>query len=211
MKEVLGKNIQKIRERRGLTQEKIEESLQFPENSMSQIEAGIRLPTTLEFTKLAQLFQVSVADFFIDKETQNTPLTIFYRIALGLDENCKNNEEVDYCLQLCKEGVFLENLLHYPQRQRLLLYAFEYLKTDPWTLCQSEQAFKEERKEKEYLSHLYLDDFEKLPPLQELRSHIGLLVLEAYRQGKISRGRVIELSSLLKLPAKELLSLTNIE
>jgi Zn-dependent peptidase ImmA (M78 family)/transcriptional regulator with XRE-family HTH domain len=402
----LGKKIQLLRKKRGLTQEAVEKTLEFPQKAMSRIEAGLRFPTTLELAKLAQLFQISVGDFFQDEEIQENPLVAFYRLAQGLEIDSSIRQEVDLCVQLCKEGASLENTLGYHQRQRVALYQVENPKTKSMAICQGEQIAKEERKRlnrgnlpiqdiegllstqgiwcadtllpkqmsglflhspsiggmvilvnsshvlarkrfsyaheyahalfdasqhilisdssnssefieiranafaaaflmpgdgvlevlysihkghasrltasifdvstqgvieaeerkiaknqkltpqdvaliayrfgvsyqaaahrllslghvskeereklleqessgKEYLALLYLDHFEKIErqsPLQrELRTHISHLVIEAYRQGKISRGRVIEFSKLLKLPAKELLDLASID
>jgi Zn-dependent peptidase ImmA (M78 family)/transcriptional regulator with XRE-family HTH domain len=78
-----------------------------------------------------------------------------------------------------------------------------------------EELFDEESKGRDYLRLLGLEDSEQIdksPSLQrELRAYILRLVIEAYRQEKISRGRVIELSKLLNLPPQELIELANIE
>jgi predicted HTH domain antitoxin len=46
---------------------------------------------------------------------------------------------------------------------------------------------------------------ERDPSKRESRAYVSRLVIEAYRQEKISRGRVIELSKLLNLPFEEIL------
>jgi Zn-dependent peptidase ImmA (M78 family)/DNA-binding XRE family transcriptional regulator len=74
-----------------------------------------------------------------------------------------------------------------------------------------ETLLDEEEKGKHYLRLLDLEDLEQVGKKsalqQELRTYITRLVIEAYRQEKISRGRAIELSQLLQLPAQELLGL----
>ncbi len=76
-----------------------------------------------------------------------------------------------------------------------------------------EKLLEEESKGKDYLRLLDLEDLEKIEkrPQRELRTYISRLVIEAYRQEKISRGRVIELSKLLNLPAQDLLELADVE
>lgn len=78
-----------------------------------------------------------------------------------------------------------------------------------------EELLNEESKGRDYLRLLNIDDPEKIeknPPLQrELKTYITHLVIEAYRQEKISRGRVIELAKILKLSPQDLLDLVENE
>jgi|GEM_PF-2947674 hypothetical protein len=78
-----------------------------------------------------------------------------------------------------------------------------------------EELLEEEHKGKKYLRLLDLEDLEQ-PNKQslfqrELKTYISRLVIEAYRQQKISRGRVIELCKLLNLPPQDIIELVNIE
>jgi Zn-dependent peptidase ImmA (M78 family)/DNA-binding XRE family transcriptional regulator len=75
-----------------------------------------------------------------------------------------------------------------------------------------ENLIEEENKGRAYLRLFDTEDSEKNLPLQrELRTYISRLVIEAYRQEKISRGRVVELSKLLNLAPQTLLDLANDE
>lgn len=90
------------------------------------------------------------------------------------------------------------------------LHSLRYL-----SQIEREDLLEQEGKGKDYLRLLGLEDAEqngKSATLQrELRVYISRLVIEAYRQEKISRGRVIELSKLLNLPPQDLLELANID
>jgi len=90
------------------------------------------------------------------------------------------------------------------------LHSLRYLSQN-----EREELLEEESKGRDYLRLLDLEDIEhvdKIPSRQrELRTYISRLVIEAYRQEKISRGRVIELSKLLNLPPQDLIELANIE
>ncbi len=76
------------------------------------------------------------------------------------------------------------------------------------------ELLEEESQGRDYLRLFGIEDSEKKekhPSSQrELDSYISRLVIEAYRQEKISRGRVIELSKLLRLPPQALIELANI-
>lgn len=76
-----------------------------------------------------------------------------------------------------------------------------------------EELLEDENRGRDYLKLLGLEesvgDHGSLQ--KELRTYISHLVIEAYRQEKISRGRVFELSKLLNLPAQELIDLAATE
>ena len=73
-----------------------------------------------------------------------------------------------------------------------------------------ETLLAKENKGRDYLRLLDLEDpQENIPPQRELRAYISSLAIEAYRQEEISRGRLIELSRLLKLPFQDLLNLAD--
>lgn len=86
------------------------------------------------------------------------------------------------------------------------LHSLQYL-----SLQSREELLAQENQGKEYLRMLGLESLDQidkgLTHQRELRVYISRLVIEAYRQEKISRGRLIELSYLLKLPAQKLLDL----
>ena len=71
-----------------------------------------------------------------------------------------------------------------------------------------EALLLEESKGKDYLRILDLEKPEKsIHPQRELKPRISRLMIEAYRCEKISRGRFMELSKLLKLPGEKLLEI----
>lgn len=141
----LGRKIQEERKKRGLRQEKVEEQLGLPKKALTRIEAGERSLSTLELAKLAEVFHMSIGDFFNDM-TDEDPLVALYRVAPGLEQDSAIQEEVYRCLHLCKEGISLEKLLEQPSRQRVLFSAFEKPSTPLEAIKQGEQAAKEERK-----------------------------------------------------------------
>jgi Zn-dependent peptidase ImmA (M78 family)/DNA-binding XRE family transcriptional regulator len=142
----LGKRIQSERKKRGLTQEYVEARIPLAQKAMTRIEAGERVPSTLELAKLAELFHISIGELFKDNVADEDPLIALYRAAPGLERNHAIQEEVSRCVLLCKEGITLERLLEQPARQRVLFSAFEKPSTVIEAIRQGEMAAKAERR-----------------------------------------------------------------
>jgi Zn-dependent peptidase ImmA (M78 family)/transcriptional regulator with XRE-family HTH domain len=88
------------------------------------------------------------------------------------------------------------------------LHSLQYL-----SLQNREELLSQENRGKEYLHMLGLENVEQvdkgIASQRELRAYIAHLVIEAFRQEKISHGRLIELSKLLNLPAQKLFDLAH--
>lgn len=145
-KKHLGKKIQLERKKRGLTQEYVEKHLGLPQKAMSRIEAGERNPSTLELAKLSELFHLSIADFFKGDESDEDPLIALHRIAPGLEQDPVIQEEVNRCVLLCKEAIFLEKLLEQPSRPCVTFSSFAKPSNLSEAIRQGDQAAKEERR-----------------------------------------------------------------
>lgn len=65
LKENLGKNIQKYRKLKKLTQEKLAETVDVDINSISSIERGRYFPTPDNLVKISEALEVSLSDLFI--------------------------------------------------------------------------------------------------------------------------------------------------
>lgn len=142
----LGKKIQTERKKRSLTQEMVEKSLGLPQKAMTRIESGERNPSTLELAKLSELFHVPIAEFFKVDECDEDPLIALLRIAPGLEQDPAIQEEVNRCVLLCKEAIFLEKLLEQPSRPCVTFSSFENPSTLTEAIRQGDQVAKEERK-----------------------------------------------------------------
>lgn len=62
MRSLVGSNVRKLRERRGLTQEKLAEIAGFSQQYLSGLEAGERNPTIVTVYELAKALGVSHLD-----------------------------------------------------------------------------------------------------------------------------------------------------
>ena len=57
----LGNNLRAARERRGLSQQQVAEAMNLPRTAVTNIESGNREVSTLELTRLADLYHIAPA------------------------------------------------------------------------------------------------------------------------------------------------------
>ena len=72
LKQEVGKNIQKIRKERKITQENLAELINIETISMSKIETGKSYPTSENLSKIANILNVEPYELFIFENTKNT-------------------------------------------------------------------------------------------------------------------------------------------
>ena len=108
----LGLRMRAMREKRGLTQEAVAEVLRLPRTAVTNMEAGARSVSTLELTKLADLYQCAPSSFLEDRA--NTPddvSVVLMRALQQTDNKPEFRDAVNRVLALCREGVALKELL----------------------------------------------------------------------------------------------------
>ena len=109
----LGLRLRAMREKRGLTQDAVAEALRLPRTAVTNIEAGTRSVSTLELTKLADLYECPPASFL--EEQPNTLNDVSVVLMRALQQQGSNDpafrEAIDHVLKLCREGVALKALL----------------------------------------------------------------------------------------------------
>lgn len=71
LKQEVGKNIQRIRKERNITQENLAELINIETISMSKIETGKSYPTSENLSKIAQILNVEPYEFFILENTKS--------------------------------------------------------------------------------------------------------------------------------------------
>ena len=143
---IIGQRIRSIREKQGFSQEEVEKSIGLPQKAMTRIEAGQRSITSLELTRLAELFYCSVSDFFLEEKVEDDLLVTLYRLSPGLEADHEMQKEVAKYLQICREGTFLEALLNISSRKRILSYPFPHPTSVLEAIRQGDQVAKEERR-----------------------------------------------------------------
>lgn len=109
----LGRRLREARELRGISQQAAGVTVGVPRTAVTQIEAGNRGVSTLELSKLAELYRVPVARFFEDRdfEPEEDLLIALHRGVRGLEDHPDVQAEVERCVEVFREGVQLERLL----------------------------------------------------------------------------------------------------
>lgn len=111
----LGRRLREARENCRLTQEASAEAIGLSRTALVHIESGKRSLSTLELSQLAKLYRRSVAEFFSEGETpsanEEDVLIAIPRLTKELVGDDAFQREVLRCVDLCRIGVELENLL----------------------------------------------------------------------------------------------------
>ena len=88
----------------------------MPRSAITQIEAGKRSVSTLELARLASCYRRKVMSFLADDGDQEDIMVALHRVAPGLEADTEVGHQVDRCVELCREGVTLEDLLGWDRR-----------------------------------------------------------------------------------------------
>ena len=109
----LGRRLREAREQYGISQQEAAVAVGIPRTAITQIEAGKRGVSTLELSRLAELYRVPVARFFEDGDlyAEEDLLIALYRVVGGLEDHPDVQAEVERCVAVFREGVQLERLL----------------------------------------------------------------------------------------------------
>ena len=113
----LARRLREARELASVSQQAAADHVGIPRTAITQIEAGNRLVSTLELSKLAELYRRSISWFLADvQQHDDDVLVALHRLAPGLQEDDAIRFQVDRCVSLCREGVNLEKILGREER-----------------------------------------------------------------------------------------------
>lgn len=100
-----------------LTQDQVAQSLSLQRTAVVQIEAGNRAVSTLELSRMAQLYGCPISSFFSTTETndEEDALVALFRAAQVEGQDSPWQAEVSRYLGICRAGVELDRLLEHPQ------------------------------------------------------------------------------------------------
>ena len=143
---VLGKKIKQLREKSGLTQEEVEKAIGLPQKALTHIESGGRKVSTLELAKCSELFHVPISDFFVEEAQEEDLLVALHRIVPGLESDPKIHDQVAKCIQICREGAFLKDVLGLSHQQTIRTYSCPHPKDVQEAKKQGEDVAREERR-----------------------------------------------------------------
>lgn len=143
--EAIRKKIKQLREKRNLSQDIVEKAMNLPQKALTHIENGKRNVSTLELVKFCELLHIPISDFFA-KETENEDLLVtLYRIAPGLEADSQICDRVAKCIQICKEGAFLKDLLKLSYQNTIRTYSCPLPKDIQEAKNQGEEVAREAR------------------------------------------------------------------
>jgi Zn-dependent peptidase ImmA (M78 family)/transcriptional regulator with XRE-family HTH domain len=108
----IGRRLRVARERRGLSQQEVADTLKLPRTAVTNIETGNRAVSTLELTKMVSLYRVPVARILDDEQAEMEDLSIILPRALQDATNGRGyHEAINHIVDLCREGATLRHML----------------------------------------------------------------------------------------------------
>ena len=144
----LGRRLRSARTARGLSQQAVADELRLPRTAVTGLEAGRRSVSTLELTKLAELYLRPVGDFLHEgaREEDEDLLVALHRAVPGLERTQDTDQQVARCVNLCREGVRLETLLGGEPRSGPPSYEVRVPRTSGEAVAQGERTAEQERR-----------------------------------------------------------------
>ena len=119
----LARRLRDARELASVSQQAAADHVGIPRTAITQIEAGNRLVSTFELSKLAELYRRPLSWFLAEVAPQEDDVLVaLHRLAPGLQEDDNIRLQVDLCVSLCREGVNLEMILGREERPSPPLY-----------------------------------------------------------------------------------------
>ena len=144
--EQLGRRLRTGRAATGLSQQAVADALGLPRTAVTQLEAGNRSVSTLELTKLYELYLRPVVEFLQEGAWDEDVLAALYRVAPVLERATSAHGQVARCVDLCREGVSLERLLGTEPRSGPPSYETRVPRTSGEAVAQGEQIAEQERR-----------------------------------------------------------------
>lgn len=144
----LGNRLRQARELSGISQQGAADAIGVPRTAITQMEAGNRSVSTLELTKLADLYRRPVMYFLEDRQENDDEdvLVALHRIELGLDSDPAVKQQVNQYVELCREGYSLERLLGREDRTGPPAYREPVPRNAGEAVAQGERLADQERK-----------------------------------------------------------------
>lgn len=113
----LARRLREARELASISQQAAADHVAIPRTAITQIEAGNRLVSTLELSKLSELYRRPLSWLLAEEQQHDDDVLVaLHRLAPGLQAGDDIRMQVDRCVELCREGVNLERLLGREER-----------------------------------------------------------------------------------------------
>ena len=114
----VGNRLRAARERSGLSQQEVADSLGLQRSAVTLIEGGRRQVSTTELARLATLYRRSISELLEENDRfEEDYAVVLHRGAPELRNDPQAKIDVENCLSLCRLGIELERMLGRPSRQ----------------------------------------------------------------------------------------------
>lgn len=146
---MLARRLKEARESAQVTQEAAAEALAVPRTAIVHIEAGNRAVSTLELVELAHLYGRDIASFFTEDDAakpEDDALITLYRIDPLFRDNPEVKESVSKCIEICRAGMALSEILDSSRRAGPPAYHVEPPRSPSEAIQQGERTAADERK-----------------------------------------------------------------
>ena len=142
----LGRRLREAREVCGRSQQEAAEAVDLPRTAITQIEAGNRVVSTLELTRLARFYRVNITHFFFDEEEAEDISVVLHRAESGLDDDPAIKQTIKRCLELCRKGRDIEKRLMGEAERMPPFYRLAAPHNTGEAVAQGEQVAEQERR-----------------------------------------------------------------
>ena len=142
----LGVRLRSARERRKITQQTAGAAVGLQRSAISLMESGQRQVSTLELTRLAELYGRPV-EWFVNPATaaeEDHVLTLF-RAEGGLPDK-EMRSQADYCIRLFREGASLKRLLSWESESVVPRYELPEPRATGFAIVQGQSVADQERR-----------------------------------------------------------------
>ena len=124
----IGDTIRNLRERMGVTQDKLAEWVGVSRGTITQLEAGNREPESLELFRIADFFGCTVTELMEKSALDLEAVGIRFRRAMGVQEDDELNLAVSRSIKLAREAANLREILGVGPSE---VYIPHYMLADP--------------------------------------------------------------------------------
>lgn len=137
--------LRKAREGCGYNQQFVADSLKLPRTAITQMESGKRSISTLELSKLANLYHCSISSFFEAFQSEEEITALLFRSEPGLQLDPNVKQSVERYIYLCRQGLLLEHILDREPRMGPPAYNLPFPKSKSEAAKQGEKIAEQER------------------------------------------------------------------
>jgi Zn-dependent peptidase ImmA (M78 family)/transcriptional regulator with XRE-family HTH domain len=140
----LGNHLRAARERRGLSQQEVADSIQLPRTAVTNIESGLREVSTLELTRLANLYRIPPGSL-LEASTTEDESVVFMRTLEQANVSGEIRQAIADVRALFHEGAVLRQMLGWELDDGLPRYASR-IASPGEAIRQGETVAREERR-----------------------------------------------------------------